>query len=138
MKLPISVLVVIHTPALEVLLLERAQRPGFWQSVTGSLDRLDELPAQAALGASGHIATLNGHAGCASNAEVMPVQLRLDWALAADESVPDVRFFCIRQSAFLRGSLSYVTETCIELAAAGVLGSVARFKDQDGMFWWAR
>jgi dihydroneopterin triphosphate diphosphatase len=35
-KLPVSVLVVVHTPALEVLLLERADRPGFWQSVTGS------------------------------------------------------------------------------------------------------
>jgi dihydroneopterin triphosphate diphosphatase len=41
-KLPVSVLVVIHTAALEVLLLERAARPGFWQSVTGALDRLDE------------------------------------------------------------------------------------------------
>jgi dATP pyrophosphohydrolase len=47
-KLPVSVLVVIHTPALDVLLLERAARPGFWQSVTGSLDDLDEAPAQAA------------------------------------------------------------------------------------------
>jgi dihydroneopterin triphosphate diphosphatase len=37
-KTPISVLVVIYTPALEVLLLERADRPGFWQSVTGSQD----------------------------------------------------------------------------------------------------
>jgi dATP pyrophosphohydrolase len=35
-KLPVSVLVVVHTPELEVLLLERADRPGFWQSVTGS------------------------------------------------------------------------------------------------------
>ena len=35
-KKPVSVLVVIHTPALEVLLLERALHPGFWQSVTGS------------------------------------------------------------------------------------------------------
>jgi dATP pyrophosphohydrolase len=35
-KLPVSVLVLVHTPALEVLLLERADRPGFWQSVTGS------------------------------------------------------------------------------------------------------
>jgi dihydroneopterin triphosphate diphosphatase len=35
-KLPESVLVVVHTPALEVLLLERAANPGFWQSVTGS------------------------------------------------------------------------------------------------------
>lgn len=41
-KLPLSVLVVIHTPALEVLLLERAQQAGFWQSVTGSKDSLDE------------------------------------------------------------------------------------------------
>ncbi|MFT4173781.1 MAG: dihydroneopterin triphosphate diphosphatase [Rhodocyclaceae bacterium] len=35
-KHPVSVLVVIHTPALDVLLLERAAHPGFWQSVTGS------------------------------------------------------------------------------------------------------
>lgn len=41
-KLPVSVLVVVHTAALEVLLLERAARPGYWQSVTGSLDRPDE------------------------------------------------------------------------------------------------
>ena len=37
-KIPVSVLVLIHTPALEVLLIERADQPGFWQSVTGSLD----------------------------------------------------------------------------------------------------
>jgi dihydroneopterin triphosphate diphosphatase len=35
-KIPVSTLVVVHTPALEVLLLERADHPGFWQSVTGS------------------------------------------------------------------------------------------------------
>jgi dihydroneopterin triphosphate diphosphatase len=35
-KLPESVLVVVHTPQLQVLLLERAAQPGFWQSVTGS------------------------------------------------------------------------------------------------------
>jgi dATP pyrophosphohydrolase len=47
-KLPVSVLVVVHTIALEVLLIERAARPDFWQSVTGSLDRADEPPAGAA------------------------------------------------------------------------------------------
>jgi dATP pyrophosphohydrolase len=36
-KVPESVLVVIHTPELQTLLLERADHPGFWQSVTGSL-----------------------------------------------------------------------------------------------------
>ena len=42
-KIPVSVLVVIHTPDLEVLLLERADRPGFWQSVTGSQDAGESL-----------------------------------------------------------------------------------------------
>ena len=37
-KVPQSVLVVIHTPALEVLLIERADVPGFWRSVTGAKD----------------------------------------------------------------------------------------------------
>jgi dATP pyrophosphohydrolase len=41
-KIPESVLVVIHTPDLRVLVLERADHPGFWQSVTGSKDRADE------------------------------------------------------------------------------------------------
>lgn len=41
-KIPESVLVVIHTPALQVLLIERADHPGYWQSVTGSKDRVDE------------------------------------------------------------------------------------------------
>ena len=41
-KIPVSVLVVVHTPALEVLLLERADRPGFWQSVTGSVENEGE------------------------------------------------------------------------------------------------
>ena len=47
-KIPESVLVVIHTAALEVLLIERADRPGFWQSVTGSLDAPDEPLARTA------------------------------------------------------------------------------------------
>ena len=46
-KIPISVLVVVYTPELEVLLLERADRPGFWQSVTGSQDEGETLRATA-------------------------------------------------------------------------------------------
>lgn len=37
-KTPISVLVVIYTNDLQVLLLERADHPGYWQSITGSQD----------------------------------------------------------------------------------------------------
>ena len=40
LKIPQSVLVVIHTPALEVLLIKRADVPDFWQSVTGSKDHV--------------------------------------------------------------------------------------------------
>jgi dATP pyrophosphohydrolase len=47
-KLPISVLVLVHTVQGEVLLLERALRPGYWQSVTGSLDTMDEPLERAA------------------------------------------------------------------------------------------
>ena len=47
-KIPRSVLVVIHTPALEVLLIERADMPGYWQSVTGALDAEDERLADTA------------------------------------------------------------------------------------------
>ena len=47
-KTPISVLVVVYTPDLDVLMLERADRPGFWQSVTGSQDAGETLAQTAA------------------------------------------------------------------------------------------
>lgn len=46
-KRPESVLIVVHTPELDCLLLERAEPRGFWQSVTGSL-RWSETPAECA------------------------------------------------------------------------------------------
>jgi len=48
-KIPVSVLVVIHTPALDVLLMERVPWPGYWQSVTGSVDREDEPLVETAV-----------------------------------------------------------------------------------------
>jgi dATP pyrophosphohydrolase len=48
LKIPISVLVVIYKSNGDVLLIERADRTSFWQSVTGSLDALDEDLALAA------------------------------------------------------------------------------------------
>ncbi len=47
-KRPISALVLIHTTDLQVLIMERADKKGFWQSVTGSLE-FDETPQQAAI-----------------------------------------------------------------------------------------
>ena len=46
-KIPVSTLVVVHTPALDVLLLERADHPGFWQSVTGSQHEGESLEETA-------------------------------------------------------------------------------------------
>jgi len=47
-KIPRSVLVVIYTIDLQVLMLERAGWPGFWQSVTGSIDHDNEPLAETA------------------------------------------------------------------------------------------
>lgn len=66
-KKPVSVLVVIHTAALDVLLLERARHPGFWQSVTGSQEG-DEALADTA---RREVAEETGIA--------VPVQALIDW-----------------------------------------------------------
>ncbi|MEQ1515736.1 MAG: dihydroneopterin triphosphate diphosphatase [Usitatibacteraceae bacterium] len=46
-KIPRSTLVVIYTAKLDVLLIERADRPGYWQSVTGSQDEGETLAQTA-------------------------------------------------------------------------------------------
>lgn len=46
-KKPVSVLVLVHTPALDILLLERAAHPGYWQSITGSQECDEPLPETA-------------------------------------------------------------------------------------------
>lgn len=65
-KTPVSVLVVIHTRDLQVLLIERADKAGFWQSVTGSIEVEDadlhatavrEVFEETGLVASEHILT---------------------------------------------------------------------------------
>ena len=47
-KIPISSLVVIYTKQLDILLLSRADKSNFWQSVTGSLEA-DESPLETAI-----------------------------------------------------------------------------------------
>ena len=47
-KTPVSALVLIHTKDLQVLIMERADKLGYWQSVTGSLEQ-GETPVQAAI-----------------------------------------------------------------------------------------
>ena len=48
-KIPESVLVVIYTRDLDVLLIERVDKEGYWQSVTGSKDMLDEPLVETAV-----------------------------------------------------------------------------------------
>ena len=74
-KIPESVLVVIHTAALDVLLLERADHPGFWQSVTGSRDTLDE-PLDATC-----VREVAEETGIAIGAPEAPVSALRDWGL---------------------------------------------------------
>ncbi len=70
-KIPESVLVVIHTPQRVVLLIDRADQPGLWQSVTGAKDAVDEPLLQTAL------REVMEETGIAT----VPAQLR-DWAVS--------------------------------------------------------
>lgn len=74
-KIPESVLVVIYSPELDVLLLERADRPGFWQSVTGSKDALDE---PLSLVAQREVAE---ETGILIGSEAVPLSALADWHL---------------------------------------------------------
>jgi dATP pyrophosphohydrolase len=74
-KIPESVLVVIHTAARDVLLIERADQPGAWQSVTGSRDAIDEPFEQTAIREVGEETGI-----IVGTAEVPRAQLR-DWQL---------------------------------------------------------
>jgi dATP pyrophosphohydrolase len=47
-KIPVSALVLVHTPDLRVLLIERVDAPDYWQSVTGSQEPGEALAATAA------------------------------------------------------------------------------------------
>ena len=74
-KIPQSVLVVIHTPALEVLLIERADKPGFWQSVTGSKDHLDEPLDQTCM------REVEEETGIVIGSPELPLTALRDWGL---------------------------------------------------------
>ncbi|MBV8667527.1 MAG: dihydroneopterin triphosphate diphosphatase [Burkholderiaceae bacterium] len=75
-KIPESVLVVIHTEALEVLLIERADRPGFWQSVTGSKDAESEPLREVA------IREVREETGIVVGANEVPAHALQDWNLS--------------------------------------------------------
>ena len=74
-KIPESVLVVIHTPALEVLLIERADKPGFWQSVTGSKDQIDEPLDETA------VREVAEETGITIGSAAVPLTALRDWGL---------------------------------------------------------
>jgi dATP pyrophosphohydrolase len=72
-KIPESVLVVIYTPELDVLIIERADRSGFWQSVTGSKDRLDEPLSETA------VREVAEETGIIVGSDDVPMSALVDW-----------------------------------------------------------
>ncbi len=104
-KIPESVLVIIHTPALEVLLLERADHPGFWQSVTGSRDALDEALLQTA---AREVLEETGLA--------VPPEAFVDWAITnVYEIYPDWRH---RYAPGVTHNTEHVFSLCVAAGAA--------------------
>ena len=74
--MPESVLVVIHTRELDVLLIERADAPGYWQSVTGSKD----TPGEALVDTC--IREVAEETGIAIGSAAVPLDRLVDWQLA--------------------------------------------------------
>jgi dATP pyrophosphohydrolase len=75
-KIPESVLVVIYSADLQVLLIERADKPGFWQSVTGSKDLPDEPLHTTA------VREVQEETGIAVGSMQVPVENLRDWKLS--------------------------------------------------------
>lgn len=75
-KIPESVLVVIFSVDLQVLLLERADKPGFWQSVTGSKDAIDEPLRETA------IREVFEETGLQIGSPAIPESALIDWNLS--------------------------------------------------------
>ena len=80
-KIPESVLVVIHTLGLEVLLIERADKPGYWQSVTGSKDAPDEAFADTA------VREVAEETGIVVGSPALPRSALRDWGLHNDYEI---------------------------------------------------
>ena len=75
-KIPESVLVVIFAADLQVLLLERADKPEFWQSVTGSKDLIDEPLRETA------IREVFEETGLQIGSPAIPQSSLIDWNLS--------------------------------------------------------
>lgn len=80
-KIPESVLVVIHTALLDVLVIERADCPGFWQSVTGSKDTPDEPLALTAA------REVFEETGITVGTAQVPADALLDWCHAIEYEI---------------------------------------------------
>ena len=86
-KIPESVLVVIHTADMQVLLIERADRPGFWQSVTGSKDEENELLLETAVREVAEetgivVQNLSDPAMTSATSAIVPLENLQDWQLS--------------------------------------------------------
>ena len=66
----------IHTGALDVLLLERADAPGFWQSVTGSKDSVAEALVETC------VREVAEETGIVIGSPAVPLADLVDWQLA--------------------------------------------------------
>jgi dATP pyrophosphohydrolase len=75
-KIPESVLVVIYSSEMEVLLIERADKQGFWQSVTGSKDAIDEPLIETA------IREVQEETGLQIGSQRVPIENLHNWQLS--------------------------------------------------------
>jgi dihydroneopterin triphosphate diphosphatase len=121
-KIPESVLVVVHTAELEVLLIERADRPGYWQSVTGSKDRVDEPLVDTC------VREVWEETGIRIGSAAVPAAALSDWALAnVYEIYPIWRH---RYAPGVTHNTEHVFGLCVPRATAVVLNPREHLRHQ--------
>ena len=101
---PESVLVIIHTPELDCLLLERVRPAGFWQSVTGTL-AWDETPAAAAWREVAEETGIEAHgledAGISQSFPILP-EWRSRYAPDVERNTEHLWYLCVQTKPSVR------------------------------------
>ena len=123
-KIPQSVLVVIYTPQREVLLIERAKQPGFWQSVTGSKDHLNESWTATA------IREVQEETGIQVGSDRVPLEALQDWGV---ENVYEIYpVWRHRYAPGVTQNTEHVFGLCVPAGTAVVLSP----REHTAWAWW--
>lgn len=94
------------------------------------------IPSQdASVGASGPIASFMQKLECTSTSIDLGYRTELTWALRSDNTIPNIVFFCVRETLADQPSAPDFQELCIDAKEDNTLGTIGRFTFDGGYFY---